>query len=136
MTVCEKVKKWENGGCLGGFVGRPGWVSISMACGAGAWSEGGGGSESGSGGFQMFGPRGGRRDQDDVQRGQINPPADPTATTSAFPTSGGRSLGGSSGGLLSRGSKSPKSPEERAALLERAAERRRQQQQQTSDSVV
>ena len=136
------MKRWESrdGGCLGGFVGRPGWISVSMASGAGAWTEGGGGSngggESGGGGFQMFGPRGGRGTSDENGGpGQTNPPNDPVATASSFPSSGGRSLGGSSGrGLLSRGNKSQKTPEERAALLERAAERRRQQQQ--DDSAV
>jgi hypothetical protein len=114
-----------------------------MATGAGAWTEGGGGSNSGGssegGGFHMFGPRGGRGTSNESSGGpgQSNTPSDPAETTSSFPTSGGRSLGGSTGrGLLSRGSKSPKTPEERAALLERAAERRRQQQREEGDSAV
>ncbi|KAL7478295.1 hypothetical protein ACHAW6_004065 [Cyclotella cf. meneghiniana] len=142
----DRVKRWEShesGGCLRGFVGRPGWVSVSMASGAGAWSEAGvagnSGGSSESSGFQMFGPRGGRGASDDSSSGGPGPhppPADPAASKSSFPSTGGRSLGGGQRGLLSRGSKSPKTPEERAALLERAAERRRQQQREDGDSAV
>ncbi|EED95598.1 predicted protein [Thalassiosira pseudonana CCMP1335] len=120
----ERARKWE-GGCLRGFVGRMGWISVSSASGAGAWSEGGSGGNNDSGGGS--GPI-----------GAVRAPSDPAAesSTPTFPTTGGRSLGStSSRGLLSRGSKSPKTPEERAALLERAAERRRQQQEEADSAV-
>eukprot|EP00804_Cyclotella_cryptica_P001943 CCRYP_007373-RB/>CCRYP_007373-RB protein AED:0.38 eAED:0.38 QI:244/0.5/0.6/1/0.5/0.6/5/0/336 len=123
IKVSTDRESHESGGCLRGFIGRPGWVSVSMASGTGAWSEGGGG-------------RGSAADSSSGGPGPHNPPADPAASKSSFPSSGGRSLGGSQNGLLSRGSKSPKTPEERAALLERAAERRRQQQRDDADSAV
>ena len=140
----DRARKWESqdgsGGFLRGFVGRMGWVSVGMASGPAAWSEGGGGGSGGGSSlpFQMFGPRGGRgRDEEGASPSDQAETATPS--TPSFPSSGGRSLGGgggssssSSGGILSRGKKAstPKTPEERAALLERAAERRRQQQQQ------
>jgi len=114
----ETVRKWENrdqSGCLSGFVNRIGFVTLGMASGPNAWLIGSGGNEGGSSGG---GPV------------SVRAPSDPAAaTTPSFPSSGGRSLGGGShaGGLLSRGTKNPKTQEERAALLERAAERRRQQ---------
>jgi hypothetical protein len=120
----HQARKWE-GGCLRGFVGRMGWISVSLASGAGAWSEGGSGGNNDIGGGS--GPI-----------GAVRAPSDPAAesSTPTFPTTGGRSLGStSSRGLLSRGSKSPKTPEERAALLERAAERRRQQQEEADSAV-
>eukprot|EP00571_Detonula_confervacea_P014570 CAMPEP_0172308700 /NCGR_PEP_ID=MMETSP1058-20130122/9219_1 /TAXON_ID=83371 /ORGANISM="Detonula confervacea, Strain CCMP 353" /LENGTH=344 /DNA_ID=CAMNT_0013021179 /DNA_START=115 /DNA_END=1149 /DNA_ORIENTATION=- len=117
----ETVRKWENreqGGCMSGFVQRAGFVTLGMASGPNAWIEGsggGGGNDASSGGG---GPA------------VVGAPSDPAAsTTPSFPSSGGRSLGGGSrGGLLSRGTKTPKTHEERAALLERAAERRKQKQ--------
>lgn len=114
----ETVRKWENrdqGGCLSGFVQRVGFVTLGMASGPNAWLVGSGGNDGSSSGG---GPA------------AVRAPSDPAAsTTPSFPSSGGRSLGGGSrGGLLSRGTKTPKTAEERAALLERAAERRRQQQ--------
>mmetsp|Transcript_7770 Transcript_7770/g.14072 ORF Transcript_7770/g.14072 Transcript_7770/m.14072 type:complete len:342 (+) Transcript_7770:170-1195(+) len=115
----ETVRNWENrdqGGCLSGFVNRVGFITLGMASGPNAWLTGSGGNDGGNSGG---GPA------------PVRAPSDPAAsTTPSFPTTGGRSLGGSSrsGGLLSRGSKNPKTHEERAALLERAAERRRQQQ--------
>mmetsp|Transcript_38452 Transcript_38452/g.82045 ORF Transcript_38452/g.82045 Transcript_38452/m.82045 type:complete len:343 (-) Transcript_38452:226-1254(-) len=115
----ETVRKWENrdqGGCLGGFVNRSGFVTLGMASGPNAWLTGSGGNDSGSSGG---GPS------------PVRAPSDPGASTApSFPSTGGRSLGDGSrgGGLLSRGAKVPKTHEERAALLERAAERRRQQQ--------
>ena len=115
----ETVRKWENrdqGGCLSGFIQRPGFIILDSASGPNAWQIGSGGDNSSSG---SGGP------------GQVGAPADPIGdSTPSFPSSGGRSLGGDGGsrrGLLSRGTKTPKTPEERAALLERAAERRRQQ---------
>lgn len=117
----ETVRKWENreeGGCISGFVRRVGFITLGMASGPNAWLEGSGGS----------------RGNDDTSSGggpvAVRAPADPAADTApSFPSSGGRSLGGGTrGGLLSRGTKTPKTQEERAALLERAAERRRQQQ--------
>ncbi|KAL7535757.1 hypothetical protein ACHAWF_005263, partial [Thalassiosira exigua] len=114
----ETVRKWENrdqGGCLSGFVQRIGFVTLGMASGPNAWLTGSGGNAGDNAGG---GPAPVRAPLD---------PAEPAAPT--FPSSGGRSLGGGSrGGLLSRGTKTPKTPEERAALLERAAERRRKQQ--------
>lgn len=112
----ETVRKWENreqGGCLSGFVQRPGFVTLGMASGPNAWIIGSGGNNDSSGGGGGPTP--------------VQAPSDPAVpTTPSFPSSGGRSLGGGSrGGLLSRGSKTPKTAEERAALLERAAERRR-----------
>ena len=122
----ETVRKWENteGGCLSGFVQRIGYVTLGSASGPNAWLTGSGGSGGNDGGSSS-GP------------GAVRAPSDPTESTApSFPSSGGRSLGGSSGGLLSRGTKA-KTPEERAALLERAAERRRQQQdEEAGDSAV
>lgn len=111
----ERVRKWENrdqNGCLSGFVSRPGFITIGSATGPMAWQEGsggGGGSDAGA----------------SSAAGAVRAPEDPGAPR--FPSSGGRSVGGSRGGLLSRSPK--KTPEERAALLERAAERRRNQQE-------
>lgn len=123
----ETVRKWENteGGCLSGFVQRIGYVTLGSASGPNAWLTGSGGSGGNDGGSSS-GP------------GAVRAPSDPTeSTTPSFPSSGGRSLGGSSGGLLSRGTNKAKTPEERAALLERAAERRRQQQdEEAGDSAV
>ena len=123
---CFQVRKWENreqGGCLSGFVQRIGYVTLGMASGPNAWLIGSGGpSDSASSGG---GPA------------PVRAPADPADSTPSFPSSGGRSLGGGSrGGLLSRGTKTPKTHEERAALLERAAERRRQQKQEEGDPGV
>jgi len=120
----ERVRKWENreqNGCLSGFINRPGFITMSSASGPNAWLvQEGSGDGNGSG-----------------SAGAVRAPEDPAAAPS-FPSSGGRSLGGSSTtGLLSR-ARSPKkkTPEERAALLERAAERRRQQQSGEGESVV
>jgi hypothetical protein len=128
--IAIQVRKWENrdqGGCLGSFVQRIGFITIGSASGPNAWQigsgRGGGSGNDGGGGGQA-----------------VRAPSDPAASaTPSFPTSGGRSLGGGSrgGGLLSRGTKSPKTAEERAALLERAAERRRQEQADSDrDSAV
>eukprot|EP00984_Skeletonema_dohrnii_P002377 scaffold828_cov129-Skeletonema_dohrnii-CCMP3373.AAC.2 len=124
----ETARKWESErGCLRGFYSRAGYISVSSASGPNAWAEGSGGggnneSSSGGGGGPVA----------------VRAPSDPGASSStpSFPSSGGQSLGGGSKrGLLSRGSKSPKTKEERAALLERAAERRRQQRDE-GDSAV
>mmetsp|Transcript_14730 Transcript_14730/g.18734 ORF Transcript_14730/g.18734 Transcript_14730/m.18734 type:complete len:351 (+) Transcript_14730:79-1131(+) len=124
----ETARKWESErGCLRGFYSRAGYISVSSASGPNAWAEGSGGggnneSSSGGGGGPVA----------------VRAPTDPGASSStpSFPSSGGQSLGGGSKrGLLSRGSKSPKTKEERAALLERAAERRRQQRDE-GDSAV
>ena len=111
---------------MSGFVQRVGFVTLGMASGPNAWLIGTGGSGGGS---------------DSVSSGggpaPVRAPADPADSTPSFPSSGGRSLGGGSrGGLLSRGTKTPKTHEERAALLERAAERRRQQQEEEGDPGV
>lgn len=123
----EKARSWESErGCLRGFYNRAGYISVSGASGPNAWAEGNGGagnSESSSSGAA----------------GAVRSPSDPGASSStpSFPSSGGQSLGGGSrGGLLSRGKKTPKSKEERAALLERAAERRRQQREEEGDLAV
>lgn len=115
------MRKWENrdqNGCLSGFVQRPGFVTIGMASGPNAWLTGSGGSGGNDSSSSGGGP------------GAVGAPEDPAAsTTQSFPSSGGRSLGGGSrGGLLSRGTKTPKTSEERAALLERAVERRKHTQ--------
>ena len=98
-------------------------MTLGMASGPNAWltrSGGTGEAGSGSGGGGGGGPV------------PVRVPVDPAATTThSFPSTGGRSLGGEkSGGLLSRGTKPPKTHEERADVLKRAAERRRQQQMQ------
>lgn len=101
---------------------RAGFVTLGMASGPNAWLTGNGGT-GGSGSSGGGGGGGGPV--------PVRAPVDPTSTTSSFPSSGGRSLGGEkSGRLLSRGTKPPKTAEERAAVLQRAAERRRQQQEQ------
>ena len=120
----ETARKWESErGCLRGFYSRAGYVSVSSASGPNAWAEGSGGggdNESSSGGGPV----------------EVRAPSDPASSTPSFPSSGGQSLGGGSKrGLLSRGSKSPKTKEERAALLERAAERRRQQRDEGESAV-
>ncbi|KAL3758603.1 hypothetical protein ACHAWU_008357 [Discostella pseudostelligera] len=121
----ETARKWENretGGCLSGFVQRAGFVTLGMASGPNAWLTGNGGTGrtgDSSGGGGGGGPV------------PVRAPIDPASTTtSSFPSTGGRSLGGEKRGLLSRGTKPPKTAEERAAVLQRAAERRRQQQAQ------
>jgi len=125
----ETARKWESErGCLRGFYSRAGYISVSSASGPNAWAEGsgGGGNNESSSGGGGGGPV------------AVRAPSDPGASSStpSFPSSGGQSLGGGSKrGLLSRGSKSPKTKEERAALLERAAERRRQQRDE-GDSAV
>ncbi|KAL7439881.1 hypothetical protein ACHAXM_006919 [Skeletonema potamos] len=121
----ETARKWESErGCLRGFYSRAGYISVSSASGPNAWAEGSGGG--GNNGNSSQGP------------GAVRSPSDPGASAKpSFPSSGGQSLGGGSKrGLLSRGSKSPKTKEERAALLERAAERRRQQRDEEGDSAV
>lgn len=101
---------------------RAGFVTLGMASGPNAWLTGNGGT-GGSGSSGGGGGGGGPV--------PVRAPVDPISTTSSFPSSGGRSLGGEkSGRLLSRGTKPPKTAEERAAVLQRAAERRRQQQEQ------
>jgi membrane associated rhomboid family serine protease len=122
----ETARKWESErGCLRGFYSRAGYISVSSASGPNAWAEG-----SGGGGNNENSSSGGP--------GAVRAPSDPAASSKpSFPSSGGQSLGGGSKrGLLSRGSKSPKTKEERAALLERAAERRRQQRDEEGDSAV
>jgi len=107
---------------LSGFVQRAGFVTLGMASGPNAWLTGNGGTGrtgDSSGGGGGGGPV------------PVRAPIDPASTTtSSFPSTGGRSLGGEKRGLLSRGTKPPKTAEERAAVLQRAAERRRQQQAQ------
>ncbi|EJK67168.1 hypothetical protein THAOC_11835, partial [Thalassiosira oceanica] len=118
----ERVRKWENrdqNGFLSGFVRRPGFITIGSATGPMAWQEGSGGGR-------------GNDASASSAAGAVRAPEDPGAPS--FPSSGGRSLGGSRGGLLSRSPK--KTPEERAALLERAAERRRNQQEGELDYIA
>ena len=122
----ETARKWESErGCLRGFYGRAGYISVSSATGPNAWAEGSGGGGNSGSSSSSAGP------------GVVRAPSDPTDSKPSFPSSGGQSLGGGPRrGLLSRGGKSPKTKEERAALLERAAERRRQQRDEEGDSSV
>eukprot|EP00978_Attheya_sp_CCMP212_P031476 scaffold119119_cov56-Attheya_sp.AAC.3 len=104
---------WE-GGCLANFTRREGWVVGTAATGGAAWlpttnpgspagssrfgGVGGGGESNASGGGALAAP------------GEVQKPKGP-----AFPSKGGRSLGGAT--------RRPASSDARAAMLEAAARR-------------